>query len=34
MGGTSRPIDNWLCSTAGSFVDVDGDAAARTPTPM
>jgi pimeloyl-ACP methyl ester carboxylesterase len=32
MGAASRLIDNWLGSTAGSFVD--GDAAARTPTPM
>jgi hypothetical protein len=32
MGAASRLIDNWLDSTAGSFVD--GDAAARTPTPM
>jgi pimeloyl-ACP methyl ester carboxylesterase len=32
MGAASRMIDNWLGSTAGSFVD--GDAAARTPTPM
>jgi pimeloyl-ACP methyl ester carboxylesterase len=32
IGAASRLIDNWLGSTAGSFVD--GDAAARTPTPM
>src|ERR1700689_3832332 len=32
MGAASRLIDNWLGSPAGSFVD--GDAAARTPTPM
>jgi pimeloyl-ACP methyl ester carboxylesterase len=32
MGAASRLIDNWLGSTAGSFVD--GDAAARTPTLM
>jgi pimeloyl-ACP methyl ester carboxylesterase len=32
MGAASHLIDNWLGSTVGSFVD--GDAAARTPTPM
>src|SRR3984885_4089502 len=32
IGAVSRLIDSWLDSTAGSFVD--GDAAARTPTPM
>jgi pimeloyl-ACP methyl ester carboxylesterase len=32
IGAASRLIDNWLNSTAGSFVD--GDAAGRTPTPM
>jgi pimeloyl-ACP methyl ester carboxylesterase len=32
IGAASRLINSWLSSTAGSFVD--GDAAARTPTPM
>ena len=32
IGAASRLIDSWLDSAAGSFVD--GDAAARTPTPM
>jgi pimeloyl-ACP methyl ester carboxylesterase len=32
IGAASRLINSWLGSTAGSFVD--GDAAARTPTPM
>jgi pimeloyl-ACP methyl ester carboxylesterase len=32
IGAVSRLIDSWLDSTAGSFVD--GDTAARTPTPM
>lgn len=32
IGAVSRLIDSWLDSTAGSLVD--GDAAARTPTPM
>src|ERR1700733_1739158 len=32
IGAAARLMDSWLDSTAGSFID--GDAAARTPTPM